>query len=313
MKRDRSYPSHFKPIPREELLTPEEETALVRAWQVDGDTMAMKHLCERHKRFVYSLAKKYAWNSGMQSHLKDMKQEAMLAFVEQAANFDGSQGVRLNSYVRYHITGVLGRYVMDNITATRLGTNIDDKRAFWVLRRAAAEYEASAYGRLTESRLQYMSRVTGISEKVLRRMEPRILGHDINLDRAHPLSPKVEGHANRDPRAFQEDWRNFADPAPSAASTIQKEQQETIAQQLVIDFRQDASKAEAFILDQRILNTDKPLSLDRIAKHLGTSKRRVQTAEKNILRGFKKALAGLGIATSEDVSAVEEAFTQPGI
>src|SRR4051794_3263355 len=85
---------------RYKMLAPEEEQALARAWQEQGDKQALELLVGSHLRLVLRIARGYR---GYGLPLADLVAEGNVGLVQAAHKFDPARGFRFATYALWWI------------------------------------------------------------------------------------------------------------------------------------------------------------------------------------------------------------------
>ena len=79
------------------MLSEEEETVLVRAWQDRGCRKSLDALVVSHMRVCFAVAARYSKN---EAHVKDLAQSGVIGLMMAADRFDATRGVRFAHYAR---------------------------------------------------------------------------------------------------------------------------------------------------------------------------------------------------------------------
>jgi len=84
----------------EPMMSPEEEAAVIEAWQQRKEPRALERIVRSHARLAYSMASRYTNN---QDHLDDLASEGMIGIMKAADKFDPSCNTRFATYSRWWI------------------------------------------------------------------------------------------------------------------------------------------------------------------------------------------------------------------
>jgi RNA polymerase sigma-32 factor len=103
---------------RAPLLEAEDELALVRRWQQNGEQSALDELVVAHGRLVLSSARRYR---AFGLPLEDLVQEGNLGLLEAARRFDVAFGVRFASYAAFWVRYAIEQYIRRNLSVVRPG------------------------------------------------------------------------------------------------------------------------------------------------------------------------------------------------
>jgi len=79
------------------MLTPEEESRLIAAWQRDRDTAARDRIVRAYARLCYSIASRYSSNP---DHVDDLAQEGAFGIMRALDRYDPTRGTRFSTYSR---------------------------------------------------------------------------------------------------------------------------------------------------------------------------------------------------------------------
>ena len=103
---------------RAPLLEADDELALVRRWQQDGEKSALDALVVAHGRLVLSSARRYR---AFGLPLEDLVQEGNLGLLEAARRFDPAFGVRFAGYAAFWVRYAIEQYIRRNLSVVRPG------------------------------------------------------------------------------------------------------------------------------------------------------------------------------------------------
>ena len=163
-----------------QFLTAEEEFNLARRWREKGDVRARDRLVMSYRPFALRQAE-IAFKAG-RGALEDLTQEATLALLEAAQNFDPDKGWRFSTYARFSVQQRLNRYHFDMSGPLRVGTTQADKRALYRFPRLRAEWEAKHGRDLDDEGRRWIAEQGGFSLDVLRDVEAHLRGNYVALD-----------------------------------------------------------------------------------------------------------------------------------
>ena len=119
-------------IHRIELLTPQEETELARAYRDEGDLEAARRLVLANLRFVAHIARGY---EGYGLPQADLLQEGNIGLMKAVQRFNPDVGVRLISFAVHWIKSDIHEYILRNWKIMRLTTTKAQKKLFFNLRK----------------------------------------------------------------------------------------------------------------------------------------------------------------------------------
>ncbi|WP_020532129.1 sigma-70 family RNA polymerase sigma factor [Flexithrix dorotheae] len=134
-KESESLEKYFQEINKIELLSAEEEIALVKRIK-DGDEKALEKLTKANLRFVVSVAKQY------QNHnlsLNDLINEGNIGLVKAAHKFDETRGFKFISYAVWWIRQAVMQALSENSRIVKIPLSMSGTIS--KIRRAASELE----------------------------------------------------------------------------------------------------------------------------------------------------------------------------
>lgn len=79
------------------MLTPEEESRLIAAWQRDRDVASRDRVVRAYARMCYSIAARYSSNP---DHIEDLAQEGAFGVMRALDRYDPARGTRFSTYSR---------------------------------------------------------------------------------------------------------------------------------------------------------------------------------------------------------------------
>ena len=103
--------------------SPENDTALLRAYHERGDQSAREELVERHLPLVRALARRY---SGRGEQFEDLVQVGSIGLIKAIDRFDLERGVQLTTYAIPTIVGEIKRYFRDKTWSVSVPRRLKD-------------------------------------------------------------------------------------------------------------------------------------------------------------------------------------------
>lgn len=262
-----------------EMLDPETELDLARAWRDNRDERALHRLTMAYMRLAISMAMKFK-RYGVPT--ADLIQEAGVGLMKAADRFDPDRGVRFSTYAVWWIRASIQDHVMRNWSLVRTGSTSSQKSLFFNLKRVQAELERDA--RMANEDLdshQLSERVAseiGVSVADVCMMQGRLAGGDFSLN-------AVQG-ADEDGREWID---TLEDAAPEGADSVAVARDRMQAKAWLNDAIANLTDREKLIIKRRKL-TDESDTLETLGKVLGISKERVRQLEAAALGKMRKAL-----------------------
>jgi RNA polymerase sigma-32 factor len=267
------FEHYMAQINRFELLSAEQEFALARRFQHDGDLDAAHQLVCANLRFVVKIALEYR---GYGLRLLDLVQEGNIGLMQAVRKFDPERGLRLITYAVWWIRAYIQNYIMKSWSLVKIGTTQAQKKLFYKLaqtRNALHRLTGSASTAEVADELEVDQAVV---EEMDRRLGLRDLSLDVELiegDHHTLLDLLPDRRANQETILLaREERRLLGDRARTAVAALPLRERQ--------------------IIEQRILS-ETPRTLQEIADEFGISRERVRQLEQNALRRLKTALADL--------------------
>lgn len=262
---------------RAEMLDPDTELALARAWRDQGDEKALHRLTSAYMRLAISLASKFRRYG---APMGDLVQEASVGLLKAASKFDPERGVRFSTYAVWWIKASVQEYVMRNWSVVRTGSTTSQKSLFFNYRRVRARLERELAGQPDVAPAEIRSRIA----KELRApiadvemMEGRLSGPD------YSLNAQQAGEEGREWLETIEDDSETPDERASRVGDSAK------ASAWIRDALKTLTERERIIIRQRKLQ-DAPMTLEALGAELGLSKERVRQLEARAMQKMRRDL-----------------------
>lgn len=264
---------------KSEMLDPETELDLARAWRDDRDERALHRLTMAYMRLAISMAMKFK-RYGVPA--ADLIQEAGVGLMKAADRFDPDRGVRFSTYAVWWIRASIQDHVMRNWSLVRTGSTSAQKSLFFNLRRVEAELERDARKANEDLDAHQLSqRVAteiGVSLADVCMMQGRLAGGDFSLN-------AIQG-GDEDGR----EWIDvLEDEAPEGADSVADNRDQMRAKAWLHEAIEHLTDREKLIIQRRKLSESSE-TLETLGKTLGISKERVRQLEVAALGKMRRAL-----------------------
>lgn len=264
---------------KSELLDPETETALARAWRDDRDERALHRLTMAYMRLAISMAMKFK-RYGVP--IADLIQEAGVGLMKAADRFDPDRGVRFSTYAVWWIRASIQDHVMRNWSLVRTGSTSAQKSLFFNMRRVEAELKREALkdGEELDSHQlsELIAQEIGVPISDVLTMQGRLAGGDFSLN-------AVQG-GDEDGR----EWIDvLEDENPQGSDSVDQEKDQAQVKTWLAEAMDRLTDRERMIIERRKL-TDDVETLETLGETLGISKERVRQLEVAALGKMRSAL-----------------------
>jgi len=263
-----------------EMLDPELELQLARAWRDDRDERSLHRLTMAYMRLAISMAMKF---NRYRLHVAVLIQEAGVGLMKAAEKFDPDRGVRFSTYAVWWIRASIQDHVMRNWSLVRTGSTSAQKSLFFNLRRVEAELTRDAMkGEEELDSHQLSQRIAseiGVSLNDVRMMQGRLAGGDFSLN-------ALQGG--------DEDGREWVDVLEDedavGAESVERTRDQAQIKVWLSEAIESLTDREKLIIERRKL-ADETETLETLGEHLGISKERVRQLEVSALGKMRTALA----------------------
>ncbi len=262
-----------------EMLDPELELELARAWRDKRDERALHRLTMAYMRLAISMAMRFK-RYGVP--VADLIQEAGVGLMKAADKFDPDRGVRFSTYAVWWIRASIQDHVMRNWSLVRTGSTSAQKSLFFNLRRVEAELTRDAmkaHEELDSHQLsEKIATEIGVSVGDVRMMQGRLSGGDFSLN-------AIQG-GDEDGR----EWVDvLEDEDAQGADTFQRSRDHAQTKAWLAEAIEKLPDREKLIIERRKL-ADETATLETLGQMLGISKERVRQLEVAALDKMRVAL-----------------------
>lgn len=260
---------YLSEISRYNLLTRDEEKALGKRIQEDGDQDAAYHLVTSNLRLVVKIALEFqrVW----MQNLLDLIQEGNIGLMQAVRKFDPYKNVKFSYYASFWIKAYILKFIMDNWRLVKIGTTQGQRKLFFKLKKEKQKLIDEGF----DPKPKLLSQRLGVSEKEIVDMDQRLDGWDVSLDA--PL--KEDSDTER--------IEFMSTESDSAEVKVAKKEMETLLHQKIAEFKEKMTEREKEIFDRRIFS-DSPATLQEIGDKYGISRERVRQVEKNVINKMRE-------------------------
>jgi RNA polymerase sigma-32 factor len=267
--------AYISAVHRVPMLTAENEVALARRLQSDGDLDAARQLVLSHLRLVVSIARQYM---GYGLTHADLIQEGNIGLMKAVKRFDPERGVRLVSFAMHWIKAEIHEYILKNWRLVKVATTKAQRKLFFNLRSMKRGTHT-----LSPEAAEAIARDLNVRVQDVIEMETRMGGGDIALE------PSDDGGDD-----------NYAPIAYLRATHSEPTQ---ILEDRAFDRLQGEGLLEALesldarsrrIIEARWLRDEDDggtMTLHELADEFGVSAERIRQIEAKALKTMKTALA----------------------
>lgn len=248
------------------MLEAEEEQALIRRAQQDGDERATHRLVAAHLRLVLSVAKSYA-RGGVS--LDDLVSEGSVGLLEAIRRFDPQRGTRFSTYAVWWVRAHIRRYAMANRRIVPAPSTRNARRILGALHRTRKELEQRTGAAPTRDEIAAALDVTA---EEIAMVETALAARDV------VLGPLDDGTHH-----------DVATSLPSPEQEAAEHQLAALRRRQIADALGVLSEREREIVERRILNEDSS-SLASLGAHFGVSRERVRQIQQRAQNKLRSVL-----------------------
>ena len=255
------------------VLTAEEEYALAKDLQDNGNIESAQKLVLPHLRFVIKIANNYA---GYGLPIPDLIQEGSIGLMKAVKRFDPDVGVRLVSFAVHWIKAEIHEYILKNWRIVKVATTKAQRKLFFKLRS-----QKKRLGWFKSEEIDHVAEALGVTRENVIEMENRLNSHDIGFDM---------GTDDDEDTAYLAPANSLASNTPSPELLL--EAQDSAANNMhqlseALERLDDRSKA---IVTRRWLIEPKA-TLHELADEYGVSAERIRQIEANAFKSMKSSFA----------------------
>jgi len=252
------YLAEVRAVP---LLTPEEESRLVRRYHEEGDEEAGHLLLKAHLRLAVRLAFEYHNHRG---DLLDLIQEGSLGLMRALEKYDPTRGVPFNAYARYWIRALILQYLANHSRNVKVGGTRAGRKIFFGLGKARRRLESDG----SKATPRQLAAELGVPEE------------EIVLVERHLRSPVSLDDPGEDGRTWAE--RIAPEDGPNPERDVERGHLVAVVRGCMDTFGEtlDNPKEEA-IWRERLVAID-PRSLAELGRDHGVSRERMRQLESRL-------------------------------
>lgn len=264
---DNKLNQYLKEISRYELLSPEQEKALVKQFRETGDIELAKKLVVSNLRLVVKIAMDY---KSAHANVMDLIQEGNIGLMKAVSLFEPDKGAKLSYYASWWIKSYILKFILDNFKLVKLGSTNEQKKLFYNLMREKERLEAQGIKPDHKTIAQNLD----VSEKAVALMDMRLGegGTEFSIDTPIGDSTATVGDLLPGDNDFTQD--------------VEFKQSLKLLQDNLDQFIQGLKPRDKEIFRERLLN-DAPRSLQAVADDYGVSRERIRQIEARLLENLK--------------------------
>ncbi len=252
------------------ILTLEEEQALARAYQENGDLDAARQMVLAHLRFVVHIARSYA---GYGLPVGDLIQEGNVGLMKAVKRFDPDRGVRLVSFAVHWIKAEIHEFILRNWRIVKIATTKAQRKLFFNLRSAKKGLKW-----LSPEEAEAIAKDLGVEVEQVMEMEGRLYSRDSSLEA--PIDAD-------DDEALQAPIHYLEDHSQDPARLLESENTEASNADLLAEGLEQLDERSRDILERRWL-VDKKATLHELADEYGVSAERIRQIEAAAMKKIRQ-------------------------
>ncbi len=256
------------------ILSVEREQELVNDLSVDNKKLLAYH----HLNLVVSIASKYTTKDF--NDMGDLIQAGNIGLMKGISKFDGSFGVRVSTYVAFHIRNEICDWIVCNWSPVKIATTKDQRKIFFNMskvRRAMSDQEQA-----------HLADTLGVDINELKEMQKRLSGRHGNISFESAMDDSEDEFSMLDKELLEHSEVDLQ--KDNAITLIDNQQREQLIRKC-IDTLNERQKE---IIVSRYLS-DEPKTLNELADKYGVSQQRVSQIEKDAVKALRAKLASVGL------------------
>src|SRR6056297_2890779 len=257
-----------------QMLSADEERALLRAWQQNGDRRARNRLINAFAPLAASIAKRFTRGSGEVD--LDFVQQAQIGLMKATDRFDPERGIRFSTYAVWWVRAEVQEYARANTSVVRRPNSARTRAAARQIAALNAEMEADANIDLADADKK-LAAALGVDPQKAADLRQQVTGRDSSLN----VPVLEEDGADRmallvDPESLEE---------PVALKSLQLKGLRRI---LVDALKTLPSRERSIIVATQV--SDPPATLEELGMRYGISRERVRQLRERGLERLRAAL-----------------------
>jgi RNA polymerase sigma-32 factor len=261
---------YLREISRYDLLSPEQEKALLTSLKETGDIEVAKKLVMANLRLVVKIAMEY--RSAYQN-VMDLIQEGNIGLMKAVSKYDLSKGAKLSYYASWWIKSYILKFILDNFRLVKIGTTNEQKKLFYNL----LKEKNRLIGMGIDPDAKQISENLGVSEKAVITMDQRLSsrGGEVSID-----TPVGEDSRSTLGDILPDEGQTLVEDSVSHQQSLE------ILNENLRDFVAGLKPRDQEIFTRRLLS-EAPESLQSIANEYGVSRERIRQIESRLLANLK--------------------------
>ena len=257
-----------------QMLSAEEEQALLRAWQQYGDRRARDRLINAFAPLAASIAKRFKRGSGEVD--LDFVQQAQIGLMKATDRFDPERGIRFSTYAVWWVRAEVQEYARANTSVVRRPNSARTRAAARQIAALNAEMEADADIDPADADNKLASAL-GVDLQTAADLRQQVTGSDSSLN----VPVGDEDGAER--MALLVDPKSLEEPVGLQSMKI------TGLRRILVDVLNTLSDRERDIIMATQVN-DPPATLEDLGGRYGISRERVRQIREKGLERLRTAL-----------------------
>jgi RNA polymerase sigma-32 factor len=257
-----------------QMLSAEEERALLRAWQQDGDRSARDRLINAFAPLAASIAKRFKRGSGEVD--LDYVQQAQIGLMKATDRFDPERGIRFSTYAVWWVRAEVQEYARANASVVRRPNSARTRAAAREIAALTAEMEADADIDPADADKK-LAAALGVDLQKAADLRQQVTGRDSSLN----VPVRDEDGADR--MALLVDPESLEEPVAWQSLTI------TGLRRVLVDVLKTLSDRERDIIIATQVS-DPPATLEDLGTRYGISRERVRQLREKGLERLRAAL-----------------------
>ena len=255
-------------IHRIELLTPQEETELARAYRDEGDLEAARRLVLANLRFVAHIARGY---EGYGLPQADLLQEGNIGLMKAVQRFNPDVGVRLISFAVHWIKSDIHEYILRNWKIMRLTTTKAQKKLFFNLRKHKQGVNSLSY-----DEAETIAKELDVKTQEVLEMDHRLSGNiQVTLEDEGEEGGGAIGYV--------------ADHSFDPEAEVEQDQWDEHRHRRLLESLELLDERSRDIIDRRWI-TGKRSTLEELAEEYGVSGERIRQIEVAAMKKIRAAM-----------------------
>lgn len=256
------------------VLTLEQEQELVKDLSINSKKVLAYH----HLNLVVSIASKYTTKDF--NDMGELIQAGNVGLMKGIQKFDGSFGVRVSTYVAFHIRNEICDWIVCNWSPVKIATTKDQRKIFFNMskvKRAMSNQERA-----------HLADTLGVDVNELKEMQKRLSGRHGNISFESAMDDGEDDFSMLDKELLEHSEVDLQ--KDSAITLIENQQREHLIRKC-IDTLNGRQKE---IIVSRYLS-DEPKTLNELAEQYGVSQQRVSQIEKDAVKALRAKLVSVGL------------------